>query len=316
MDRKTPFHTTIDVNTEKNTIFVEMRRLLFILCLLCAVSCNWISGKREVPEPVPEEEQAEEAQVDEEDPLASLGKILDGLKELAEKAVEKGWIDTTSVEEAPEPEELEEEAEEEVALPQAPDEWYDHDFALSFTYHQYVGAQHYKAGDFTMYYTRIGNKVYLHKPGQAAEDSVLEFHEDGTRTFTYYLSGIKMRSNKKEGDAHKYLRHQFTDVGNCFNAILASHPDISRAQKETTISGRPVAIIHTEKDEDILTQHVHTEKDYYVDKEYHFLYKTVGNGSGGGMTIKNGCTWEVTYFTDKPTKKDIHLVIREIPKTN
>lgn len=264
-----------------------------MLALLAASSCNF-------------------SQVDTDNPEDLLKSIFGGLERLAEKAIEKGWIDTTRVEEAPVPEE---EPEPEVVTPApAPDEWYDHDFALKFTHHMYVGITRMASSDFSMYYTRIGNKVYLHKPGNPAEDSVLEFHEDGTRTFRYYFGGVQMKTNKKEGDAHKYLHYQFTDVGNTFNEILGHHPDISRAQKEVTISGRPVAVIHTEKDEDILTQHLHTEKDYYVDKEYGFLYKTVGNGSGGGMSIKNGCTWEVTYFTDKPTKKDIHLVVRQVPK--
>ena len=247
----------------------------------------------------------------ETDPMGALGKILGGLEKLARKAVEKGWIDTTRVEEnvvdEPEPEP------EPVPVPPK-EEWYDRDFALSFTHHMYVGATRSPSHDFSMSYTRIGNKVYLHKPGKVPEDSVLEFHDDGTRTFTYYLGGVQVRSNRQEGTAHKYLHYQFTDVGNTFNEILGYHPDVSRAQRETTISGRPVAVIHTEKDEAILTQRLHTEKDYYVDKEYGFLYKTVGNGSGGGLTIKDGCPWEVTYFTDKPTKKDIHLKLTAAPK--
>lgn len=239
-----------------------------------------------------------------------LGKILGGLEKLAQKAIDKGWIDTTHVEEAPEPEE---ELEPEPDLPAPPpDEWYDHDFALKFTYHQYVGVTRSAANDFSVYYTRIGNKVYVHMPGERRQDTVLEFHDDGTRTAKRYLVGVLVETNRKEGDAHKYLHYQFTDVGNTFNEILGRHPDISRAQSETTISGRRVAVIHTEKDEAILTQKVHTEKDYYVDKEYGFLYKTVGNGSGGGLTIKNGCPWEVTYFTDKPTQKDIHLQLTKV----
>ena len=239
-----------------------------------------------------------------------LGKILGGLEKLAQKAIDKGWIDTTRVEETPEPEE---ELEPEPDLPAPPpDEWYDHDFALKFTYHQYVGVTRSAANDFSVYYTRIGNKVYVHRPGDKRQDTVLEFHDDGTRTAKRYLVGVLVETNRKEGDAHKYLHYQFTDVGNTFNEILGRHPDISRAQSETTISGRRVAVIHTEKDEAIRTQKVHTEKDDYVDKEYGFLYKTVGNGSGGGLTIKNGCPWEVTYFTDKPTQKDIHLQLTKV----
>ena len=250
--------------------------------------------------------------VDPDNPEETLKSIVGSLEQLAERAIEKGWIDTTRVEEAPAPEE---EPEPEVEAPApAPDEWYDRDFALKFTHHMYVGTTRMPSNDFSMYYTRIGNKVYIHKPGNPAEDNLLEFHDDGTRTFHYYLGGVQMKTSRKEGDAHKYLHHQFTDVGNTFNEILGWHPDISQAQKEVTISGRPVAYIHTEKDEDILTQHLHQEKDYYVDKEYGFLYKTVGSGSGGGLTLKNACTWEVTYFTDKPGKKDIYLVVRDVPK--
>ena len=301
---------------------MKMKRILFriVLCgglTLGLNACEFIPGLQQkqpetvAPDPAkpsaPGGTDLEELQEQaENEPMEVLGKILGGLEKLARKAIEKGWIDTTRVmEETPQ-----EEPEPEVSAPAPPpDEWYDHDFALSFTYHQYVGASRSPSGDFSISYTRIGNKVYLHKPGKAAEDSVLEFHDDGTRTYSYYLGGIQVRTNRKEGDAHKYLHYQFTDVGNTFNEILGYHPDISRAQSETTISGRPVAVIHTEKDEQILTQRLHTEKDYYVDKEYGFLYKTVGNGSGGGLTIKNGCPWEVTYFTDKPTQKDIYLKI-------
>ena len=303
-----------------------MRRFLLALCCACGLlaaltACQFLPGQRENPSAgntdTPASVDADPSgsarqEAEESDPAEVLGKILGGLEKLAKKAIEKGWIDTTRVEEAPAPD-PEPEPEPEAPAP-PPDEWYDHDFALKFTHYQYVGTTRAKSGDFSMYYTRIGNKVYLHKPGNPAEDSVLEFHDNGTRTFRYYLGGIQMRSNTKEGDAHKYLHYQFTDVGNTFNEILGHHPDVSRAQSETTISGRPVAVIHTEKDEAILTQKVHTEKDYYVDKEYGFLYKTVGNGSGGGMTIKNGCTWEVTYFTDKPTQKDIYLKITNVPK--
>ena len=257
---------------------------------------------------------ADEPGAEESDPMEVLGKILSGLEKLANKAVEKGWIDTTRVEKEEEPYDEPEEEPEPSAPAPPPDEWYDHDFALSFTSHMYVGTTRSPSNDFTMYYTRIKNKIYLHKSGSVPEDVVMEYHDDGTRTYRYYLGGIQAKTNRAEGDAHKYLHKQFTDIGNSFNEILGYHPDISKAQSETTISGRPVAVIHTEKDEQILTQHLHTEKDYYVDKEYGFLYKTVGNGSGGGMTIKNGCTWEVTYFTDKPTQKDIHLKINQVPK--
>ena len=289
---------------------------LSLAALLSLSACNWTPGSQSIPEPaepaspsVPSD-PAGSGKVTEEDAMEVLGKILGGLEKLAQKAIDKGWIDTTRVEEAPEPEE---ELEPEPDLPAPPpDEWYDHDFALKFTYHQYVGVTRSAANDFSVYYTRIGNKVYVHMPGERRQDTVLEFHDDGTRTAKRYLVGVLVETNRKEGDAHKYLHYQFTDVGNTFNEILGRHPDISRAQSETTISGRRVAVIHTEKDEAILTQKVHTEKDYYVDKEYGFLYKTVSNGSGGGMSIKNGCTWEVTYFTDKPTQKDIHLQLTKV----
>ena len=309
-----------------------MKRILLPFALCCSLalavsSCRFFPGQQqsqpetEIPAAPESGKPAEPGGIDpdelqeqaESDPMAVLGKILGGLEKLAKKAIDKGWIDTTRVAE----EALQDEPvpEPEVSAPAPPpDEWYDHDFALSFTYHQYVGATRSPSNDFSISYTRIGNKVYLHKPGKVAEDSVLDFHDDGTRTFTYYMGGVQVRSNRQEGDIHKYLHYQFTDVGNTFNEILGRHPDISRAQSETTISGRPVAVIHTEKDEQILTQKLHTEKDYYVDKQYGFLYKTVGNGSGGGLTIKNGCPWEVTYFTDKPTQKDIHLKVTKAPK--
>ena len=289
---------------------------LSLAALLSLSACNWTPGSQSIPEPAEPaspsapSDPAGSGKVTEEDAMEVLGKILGGLEKLAQKAIDKGWIDTTRVEEAPEPEE---ELEPEPDLPAPPpDEWYDHDFALKFTYHQYVGVTRSAANDFSVYYTRIGNKVYVHMPGERRQDTVLEFHDDGTRTAKRYLVGVLVETNRKEGDAHKYLHYQFTDVGNTFNEILGRHPDISRAQSETTISGRRVAVSHTEKDEAILTQKVHTEKDYYVDKEYGFLYKTVGNGSGGGLTIKNGCPWEVTYFTDKPTQKDIHLQLTKV----
>lgn len=295
-----------------------MKRILLLFTLLAVLaSCQFVPGQGEKqPAPVPESEaqaQTDEPDgIDKDEAMDVLGKILGGLEKLAQKAVDKGWIDTTHVEETPE---AGEEPEPEPEVPAAPEEeWYDRDFALKFTYHQYVGTVRSASNDFSVYYTRIGNKVYVHMPGERRQDTVLEFHDDGTRTAKRYLVGVLMETNKKEGTAHKYLHYQFTDVGNTFNEILGRHPDISKAQSETTISGRRVAVIHTEKDEMILTQKLHTEKDYYVDKEYGFLYKTVGNGSGGGMAIKNGCTWEVTYFTDKPTQKDIHLKITNIPK--
>lgn len=302
-----------------------MKRLILhmALCfgLLVALgSCQFFPGQQ-TPKPDVSEIDVTPAEPDdtsavdaeESDPMEVLSKILSGLEKLANKAVEKGWIDTTRVEEEEPYEEPEDEPEPSAPAP-PPDEWYDHDFALTFTYHQYVGATRSASNDFTVSYTRIKNKVYLHKYGQVPEDVVMEYHDDGTRTYRYYLGGIQAKTNRKEGDAHTYLHKQFTDVGNSFNEILGYHPDISKAQSETTISGRPVAVIHTEKDEQILTQHLHTEKDYYVDKQYGFLYKTVGNGSGGGLSIKNGCPWEVTYFTDKPTQKDIHLKITQVPK--
>ena len=305
-----------------------MRRFILLSILACGLmaavsSCQFFPGQRgsQPAETVPDSDivvpdnsgssDADDSILSEKDPMEVLGKILGGLEKLAQKAVEKGWIDTTRVEEEAY-DEPEEEPEPSVPAP-PPDEWYDHDFALKFTYHQYVGVTRSAANDFSVYYTRIGNKVYVHHPGEKRQDTVLEFHDDGTRTAKRYLLGVLVETNRKEGDAHKYLHYQFTDVGNTFNEILGYHPDISRAQSETTISGRRVAVIHTEKDEQILTERLHSEKDYYVDKEYGFLYKTVGNGSGGGLTIKNGCPWEVTYFTDKPTQKDVYL---KITKTN
>lgn len=280
-----------------------MRNCLAILCLLGVVSCGWAPGNRNA-EPAKE--------ITEEDAMEVLGKIVGGLEKLAKKAVEKGWIDTTRVAEEPAAEAEDEPEPETPAAP--PEEWYDRDFALAFTHHMYLGTTRQPSMDFQMYYTRLGNKLYVHKPSNPPEDVLLEYHDDGTRTFHYYLGGIPARTNKAEGDMHKYLYKHFTDPGNSFNEILGYHPPVERAQKETTLCGRPVAVIRVVKDEDVLTQHVHMEKDYYVDKEYGFLYKTVGNGSGGGMSVKDGCTWEVTYFTDKPTKKDIHLKITDIPK--
>ena len=300
-----------------------MKRFFLLAILSCGLtaavsSCQFFPGQRgnqpaeSVSEPDVAASDADGSILEEKDPMEVLGKILGGLEKLAEKAVEKGWIDTTRVvEESYDYDEPEEEPAPSVPAP-PPDEWYDHDFALKFTYHQYVGVTRSAANDFSVYYTRIGNKVYVHRPGDKRQDTVLEFHDDGTRTAKRYLVGVLVETNRKEGDAHKYLHYQFTDVGNTFNEILGYHPDISRAQSETTISGRRVAVIHTEKDEQILTERLHTEKDYYVDKEYGFLYKTVGNGSGGGLTIKNGCPWEVTYFTDKPTQKDVYLKITKV----
>ena len=295
-----------------------MRRFFLLAIMACGLtaavnSCQFFPGQQgnQSAEPASDPDvvasDTDGSIQEERDPMEVLGKILGGLEKLAKKAVEKGWIDTTRVVEESY-DEPEEEPEPSVPAP-PPDEWYDHDFALSFTYHQYVGATRAASHDFSISYTRIGNKVYVHKPGSPAEDTVMEFHDDGMRTYRYYIGGIQARSNRQEGDIHKYLKYQFTDVGNTFNEILGYHPDISRAQSETTISGRRVAVIHTEKDEQILTQRLHSEKDYYVDREYGFLYKTVGNGSGGGLTIKDGCPWEVTYFTDKPTQKDIHLKV-------
>ena len=293
--------------------------LILALGLLYAASCRFPApkGPKEAPAPAVQQASPEAGQdeVNPDDAMAVLGKILDGLEKVAQRAVDKGWIDTTRVREAPESAPEPDPEPEPEAPAQPPDEWYDRDFALAFTHHQYaLGGARVSSMDFKVYYTRLGDKIYVHKPGNPAEDVVMEYHGDGTRTYRYYMGGIQMKTNRQEGDAHAYLYHQFTDVGNTFNEILGYHPSVSRAQKETTISGRPVAVIHTEKDEDILTQHLHTEKDYYVDKEYGFLYKTVGSGSGGGMSIKNGCTWEVTYFTDKPSKKDIHLQINNIQK--
>ena len=78
-------------------------------------------------------------------------------------------------------------------------------------------------------------------------------------------------------------------------------------QSTGTFSGRACKIIETEKEENLLGAKKRTVKQYYVDTEYDFLLTVCKSGSGAGVTLNDVVLWEVSYFTDTPSEKDIYM---------
>ena len=251
-----------------------MRRLLTILAMTAIMSsCGFNANRQEE------------------------GKSI--LKELAEALVNEM-----------EQEEAEPDLQEEPAQPAAPvakdGKWYDRDFAIAITGHTYsLSGTLDKSSDVKWYLTRIGNTVYQHtvESSGTTVDTISEFTDDGKRNARQYLNGALRKSYTDEKAIHRYVDDWLSDQE---HAVLGYHPDSDYAQSTGTFSGRSCLIIETEKEENLLGIKKRTEKQYYVDSEYDFLLKVCSSGSGAGINLINVVLWEVTYFTDHPTDKDIY----------
>ena len=211
----------------------------------------------------------------------------------------------------------EEQAEPEVAAPieestPAPaskkeGKWYDRDFALCVTGHSYSmsGVQD-KGSDVKWFLTRMGNTVYQHtvESSGITVDTISEFTDDGKRNVRQYANGSLRKSYTDEADIHKYVYNWLTNED---HNVCGSHPDADYAQSTGTFSGRACKIIETEKEENLLGAKKRTVKQYYVDTEYDFLLTVCKSGSGAGVTLNDVVLWEVSYFTDTPSEKDIYM---------
>ena len=76
-----------------------MKQILFLFTLLAVLaSCQFVPGQGEkqpapVPDPEASSQTADSGGIDKDEARELLGKILGGLEKLAQKAVDKGWID-------------------------------------------------------------------------------------------------------------------------------------------------------------------------------------------------------------------------------
>ena len=121
-------------------------------------------------------------------------------------------------------------------------------------------------------------------------------------------------------DVRKWLNYFFTHVHDYDNdsltgalayqlrkkyPVIATIPedyDMSQAQ-EVTRCGRPCWIITLE--EDTALGRGHLVSTLWLDKEYCFLYSVSIKGTNDLGNIVDMESFEVTYFTDAPTGKDI-----------
>ena len=266
-----------------------MKRTLILLCLvLLATSCQF-TGNQSAPA------GSEDASG------ITLEGVLGKLKDLAETAIDKGWIDTTATKD----ERPAEAPEEEVPVaPKKEDAWYAHDFSLVYVKQTYVGTSSVvPQSDETVLITRVDDKCYFQTKQQGAikKCAVFETTPAGYKN-TIYEGGKATWTHEYEG---KSLTGAIADELRMKYSLLATIPanyDLRQAQ-EGTRCGRPCRIITLE--EDTTLGRGHLVSTIAMDKEYGFVYSVTVKGTndlGQKVDIKS---FEVTSFTDKPTARDI-----------
>ena len=188
-------------------------------------------------------------------------------------------------------------------FPATSGKWYDRDFSMTIQSYSYsMSGKRDASSDARHVVTRTGNTVRVKtiEASGTVVETVCEFTADGKRQVKQYLNGNLTRSHTDDKTAESYLLNWMTQDD---HGPLNYHADASYAQSETTLCGRPVKVIETEVDENLLGVRKHIEKKYYVDAQYDFLYKVVKSGGAAGVNVKDVALWEVTEFSDKPAKK-------------
>ena len=265
-----------------------MRRFLLFLGLSIIVSSCGFNGDR----------QGETTNQDDVQPGVVLEEGKGLLKDLI-GAIVKELGDPAEVDSAEE-EQAEQEPDE---IPAASGKWYDRDFSMTIQSYTYsMSGKHDASSDARHIVTRTGNTVRIRTEEASGTivETVCEFTADGKRHVKQYMNGNLSRTHTDDKTKESYLLNWMTQDD---HGPLNYHADTSYAQSETKLCGRPVKVIETEVDENLLGVKKHIEKKYYVDAQYDFLYKVVKSGGAAGMNVNNVALWEVTAFTDRPAKK-------------
>jgi len=169
--------------------------------------------------------------------------------------------------------------------------WYEKDFSIRLICYQYLPDGKRKQGHSEQTYTRIGNTVYLHEVvGNQIRDVIMEYFEGG---------GRKVRIYNNE----KYIVYQFTGAEEG-HRILADHPSVKKAEREEDLYGRPSSVLIRIEE----TPMINTSKTdiYWIDKEYGYIAKKLSYGTIAGKKTPEAIPYIVTYFTDRPSGKDIY----------
>lgn len=270
-----------------------MKRFFLYLLLgggMLLTACNWTPGQRQGQDS-PDAEAVEpgggerDADLPDLSGLEGVLKKLGGLLESLEQAEDQARADADRARY-----EQEEPATEE---PATEDFWYNHDFALVYVQHKYATATRPTPDlDETYRITRVGDKVYLQYSlkGVVQKTSVYESIPEGYKETIYKRGKVDwehtFEGNSLNGEVRYLLRNKYPVA-----VDLPEGVDLRRA-KEGTCLGRPCRIAELEEAQGTTT--------YYIDKEYGFFYKATQVGPAVNMT-----PFELTYFTDRPTAKDI-----------
>ena len=289
--------------------------LISVFCVFCTESCKFFNkGEGGAEKPQKENKISDDAiETDgEDDGLAVLGKIAVALDKLGKKAVENGWIDTSKKEEVS----VQTVEEEENPEPKEPDTWYGKDFSVTVEYKMYVNySKRVPEGDKTFLVTRIGNKAWIRtqKQGITQDVKVFEYADGGTTEKIYKGGKLTWTSPPAEISLGGTLAQRLVS-GKEF-AIAGNNTKVNTSgAKEITYCGRPCLIVTKDIDSLVSGISLHINQTLYLDKEYGFAYKNIAKGSASnGMKIDMS-PLEVTFFTDKPTQKDVPSINTEDPR--
>ena len=266
-----------------------MKKTLSLLCLILLVASCQFTGH-------PSETSGPGADI-------SLEGILGKLKGLADKAMEKGWIDTTRAETTSTTTALEEDT---PAGPQEPDTWYGKDFSLTATKHLYLTpTKATPEGDAVFKLTRIGNKAWLKVTTSGITQYSQTFeYEDGVTTAKMYRRGKLVSTSPAPGNSLG-MRLSWILTGDDIPVAKKRSAATVKSTKDGTYLGRPCRIV--EETADLAGSSVN--RTVYIDKEYGFIYKmrSTGSISAGRIDVT---PFEITAFTDKPTTKEIPDITR------
>ena len=251
---------------------------LFVPVLLMLASCQFTGVRPQAPD-------AGEAVGDSTVVKSGLGGLLEKLGSALE-ALEQAEDQSRSEADRAR---YEEDGATEYEEPAAEDYWYNHDFALVYVQHKYANATTpVPALDETYQIARVGDKVYLQfrLQGVIQKTNVYEATPEGYHE-TIYKGGkvsweYSFDNSTLDGEVRYLLRSKYPVA-----VDLPEGVDL-RLAKEGTCCGRPCWIAEMVEGQGTTTM--------YIDKQYGFFYRV----SVGKMT-----PYEVTFFTDKPTAKDI-----------
>ncbi len=230
-----------------------------------------------------------------------LGKLLRGLDGLSKKAIEKGWIDTTSTDGRTVKEDDGGTLDNEKPAP-LPDKWYYKDFTLTYVKHAYWNvSMPFPENDETHKVTYYGGKLYIQllRQGMVLKCYIYEPLPDGYRE-TIYSDGKVSWTHDFDNEPltsmlSDKLRHDYT-----FAKDLPSEVDLGKA-RESTRCARPCLTIDIEEKED----GADAVTTVCIDKQYRFMYSLtqVGKNKYGGAV--NITPFEITSFSDRPTERDV-----------